>query len=325
MKQPNLYVSAPPHIHSGESVRGILWDTVIALLPAIIAGWFFFGLPALKIILIAAITAIVTEFLYDKIVGRPVEIADGSALITGIIVGLLLSTEVPWWIPIVGSLVAIVIGKQIFGGLGQHPFNSSLVGWTFLAVSYKDILQNFPMPEPRFLLEAGEYLADPAIFTLKDSGVDEIIDLPWKDLILGNVPGEIGTISVLAIVLGGAYLLYRRRISWHIPVAFIASVWIFAFITRLIDPETFAPGTFHILAGWVMIGAFFLSTEIGTCPVTPLGKIFYGIGCGVLTMIIRLWGTHIEGVPFAILLMNAVTPLLDKIRPRVVGRVQKIA
>ncbi len=325
MKQPNLYVSASPHVHSGASVRSMLWDIIIALLPAVFAGWFFFGLAALKIVLISSITAIITHYIWGKIVGRPAELAEGSALITGIIVGLLLSTQVPWWIPILGTVVAIVVGKELFGGLGQHPFNSALVGWAFLAVSYQDILQNFPTPEPRFLLEAGESLVDPAILTLKDGGVEEIIDLPWKDFILGNVPGEIGTISVLALVLGGAYLIYRRRITWHIPLSFIASVWIFGFITRLIDPETFAPGTFHILAGWVMIGAFFLSTELGTCPVTPVGKILYGIGCGSLTMIIRLWGTHIEGVPFAILLMNAVTPLLDKIRPRVVGRVQKIA
>ncbi len=325
MKRPHLYVSSSPHLHSGKTVKCLMWDFIIALLPAVFAGWFYFGWSALLILVLCVAAALLTEVLYDKLVGKSIDVANGSAIFTGLVLGMLLSSQVPWWIPIVGALVAIVAGKELFGGLGNNPFNSSLVGWTFLALSYRDILENYPMPNPKFLLEAGEYLAYPAIYTLKDSGVDGIIDVPWRDYLLGNVPGEIGTICVIALLLGGAYLLYRRVITWHIPVFFIVTVWVFGYATSLIDPDTYASGTFHVLGGWTIFAAFFLAPEFGTSPVTPGGKIAYGIGCGLLTMIIRLWGSYMEGVPFAILLMNAITPLLDKIRPRVVGRVKEIA
>ncbi len=325
MKRPQLHVSASPHIHSGIGVKYLMRNFVIALLPAVFAGWFYFGWWALGILAISVVSAVVTEIIYDKIVGKSIEIANGSAIFTGLVLGMLLSTQVPWWIPVLGALVAIVAGKELFGGLGNHPFNSSLVGWAFLAISYRDILENYPMPDPKFWLEAGEYLAYPAIYTLKDSGVDGIVDVPWQDYLLGNIPGEIGTICIIALLLGGAYLLYRRIITWQIPVFFIATVWVFGYVTSLIDPDTYASGTFHVLGGWTIFAAFFLAPEFGTCPVTTGGKIAYGIGCGLLTMIIRIWGSYIEGVPFAILLMNAITPLLDKIRPKVVGRVKEIA
>ncbi|HDM09319.1 MAG: RnfABCDGE type electron transport complex subunit D [Deltaproteobacteria bacterium] len=325
MKRPQLHVSASPHLHSGITVNCIMRDFILALLPAVFAGWFYFGWRALLVLIISIAAAMATELLWDKLVGRPVGLRNGSAIFTGLVLGLLLSNQVPWWIPVVGALVAIVAGKELFGGLGNHPFNSSLVGWAFLAISYKDILENYPTPEPKFLLEAGEFLVDPAIYALKDGGVDAIIDVPWKDFVLGNVPGEIGTICVIAILLGGAYLLYRRVLTWHIPISFIATVWVFGYVTSIVDPDTYASGTFHVLGGWTLFAAFFLAPEFGTAPVTFGGKIAYGIGCGLLTMIIRIWGTYNEGVPFAILLMNSVTPLLDKIRPRVVGRVKEIA
>lgn len=315
----------PPHLHSGDSLKKMHFDILLALVPAILAGWFFFGWSALLIILLSAVTAMFTEFLWQKTIGRQVTVGDGSALITGILLGLILTSENPWWIPVLGAFIAILVGKQLFGGLGSHPFNSTIVGWAFLQLSYKDILTNFPIPAPRFLLESGEFFSDPALITLKDSGAEEVADLPWKDLFLGNVPAEIGTACVLAFLLGGAYLLYRRRITWHIPFSFIASAWVFALIFQRIDPEAYASPTFHILSGWMLLGAFFLAPEKGTCPVTTPGMILYGMGCGVLTMIIRLWGGYVEGVPFAILLMNAATPLLDRVKPRTIGRIKQIA
>jgi electron transport complex protein RnfD len=325
MKKPEFYVSMLPHLHSGDSLKKMHFDIVLALVPTIFFGWLFYGWYGLLIILLSAATAVFTEFLWQKAIGRKVSIGDGSALITGILLGLLLTSENPWWVPILGAFVAILVGKQLFGGLGCHPFNSAIVGWAFLQISYKDILNTFPFPEPRFLLQAGEFFTDPALRMLRDGGAEDLADLPWKDLFLGNVPAEIGTACVLAIIIGGAYLLYRRRISWHIPFSFIASAWIFAFIFQQIDPEVYASPTFHILSGWMLLGAFFLAPEKGTCPVTTPGMILYGIGCGILTMIIRLWGSYVEGVPFAILLMNAATPLLDRIKPRTVGRIEEIA
>ncbi|MBN1278010.1 MAG: RnfABCDGE type electron transport complex subunit D [Deltaproteobacteria bacterium] len=324
MKRPEFYVSISPHVHSGNSVQKMMFQTLMALVPVVFAGWFFFGLTALKIIFISMITAVVAEFLWEKIMGLPLRIGDGSSLLTGLLLGLVLSTECPWWMPVLGACVAVIIGKELFGGLGNNPFSSVLVGWTFLQVSYRDLMSSFVVPEPQFLLESSEYLVDPPLVVLKEE-MDMIADVPWMDFLLGNVPGEIGTISVIAVILGGAYLLFRRIITWHIPVSFILSAWIIGLIFWLTDPEAYANPVYHIISGWVLLGAFFIATERGTAPVTVPGMILYGIGCGALTIIIRTWGGYMEGVPFAILLMNALTPLLDRIRPRAVGRVKKIA
>lgn len=325
MKRPELYVSVPPHVHSGNSVRKMMLHKAGALAPIVFAGWFFFGIPALKIVCISAVAAVLTEFLGRKVLGMPGSIRDGSALVTGLLLGLLLSSYAPWWLPVLGAFVAVIVGKQLFGGIGNHPFNAVLVGWTFLQVSYGSIMEEVPLPSPKFFLAPGDYLAYSPLFTLKDSGVEAVVYVPWMHYIWGNVPGYIGTVSVLAVLLGGAYLLYTRIITWHIPLSFICSAWIFAFIFWKIDPQVYANPTFHIVSGWILLGSFFLATEKGSSPVTAPGMILYGIGCGVLTMIIRMWGGHIEGVPFAILLMNGATPLLDRIRPRPLGRVGEIA
>jgi electron transport complex protein RnfD len=182
-----------------------------------------------------------------------------------------------------------------------------------------------PLPEPLFFLGPSEYLAYSPLYTLRDSGVEAVAYVPWLDFLLGNVPGTIGTISVLAVVLGGAYLIYRRIITWHIPVSFILSAWIFALVFYQIDPEIYASPTFHVVSGWMLLGAFFLAPQKGTAPVTASGMIAYGIGCGIITMIIRTWGIYVEGVAFAILLMNAFTPLFDRMRPKAYGRDTEIA
>jgi electron transport complex protein RnfD len=325
MKRPEFHVSVSPHVHSGYSIRKMTFETTAALIPTLFAGWFFFGWKALAIVGISAVSALLTELLWQKAIHRPVQVSDGSAVLTGILVGLLLSTSTPWWLPALGAFVAVIIGKQLFGGFGNHPFNTAVVGWAFILISYKGLMSEFPMPAPQFLLHPGEYLAYSPLYTLRDSGVEGIQYVPWTDFLWGNVPGSIGTVSVLAALLGGAYLIYRRIITWHIPVSFIVSAWIFAFIFWRIDPEVYADPTFHILSGWMMLGAFFLAPEMGTAPVTSPGMILYGIGCGVITMIIRIWGSYVEGVPFAILLMNAATPLLDRVKPRAVGRVKEIA
>lgn len=296
-----------------------MYENAGALIPVALAGWFFFGWPALKILALSAGTALLVEWGWEKLFGPPANIRDGSALLTGLLLGCILTTEVPWWIPILGSLVAITVGRHAFGGMGNHPFSSVLVGWAFLEISYKEILETYPLAEPRFWLEASEFFSDPPLIAMKDD-LESILEVPWSELFFGNVPGTLGTVCVLAILLGGAYLLYRRIITWHIPLSFIFSAWLFALIMWQVDPEVYAPPTFHILSGWMMFGAFFLATEKGTAPVTPLGMIFYGIGCGVLTIIIRTWGIYTEGVPFAILLMNGATPLLDRIKPGTAGR-----
>ena len=324
MKRPELHVSMSPFVHSGNSVRKIMLDHLIALVPAMCASWFYYGGPALAIMLICVVTAVLTELLWQKVMGLPIRVWDGSALVTGILLGLLLSTYVPWWLAVAGSFCAIVVGKQLLGGLGNHPFSPVVVGWTFVQISYSGYMTDFPIPHPLFGLETGQFLSDPALVAVSED-MEMASWVPWSDLFIGNVPGEIGTGCVLAILLGGAYLLIRGRITWHIPVSFVVSAWLFAFIFWKVDPSVYAHPTYHILSGWMMLGAFFLATEKGTTPLGVPGMILYGVGCGVLTMIIRTWGAYVEGVPFAILLMNALTPLLDRVRPRAVGRRVEIA
>jgi electron transport complex protein RnfD len=299
-------------------------NNLLALLPIIFAGWFFYGGAALKIVVLCAATAVITELIWQKIMGQTIRVGDGSALVTGILLGLILSTYVPWWLAVSGAFVAIIVGKQLLGGLGNSPFSSVVVGWTFVQVSYSSRMSDFPIPHPQFGMETGRFLADPALVALAED-MEMASWVPLKDLFIGNVPGEIGTGCILAILIGGLFLIARRNITWHIPVAFIVSAWLFAWIFWKVDPATYGNPTYHILSGWMMLGAFFLATEKGTAPLSGPGMILYGIGCGMLTMTIRSWGAYAEGVPFAILLMNALTPLLDRIRPRAVGRNVEIA
>jgi len=324
MKRPELNVSMSPFVHSGNSVQQITLDHLIAIVPIICAGWFYYGWLALMVLLLCTVTAVLTELVWQKVMGLPVRVWDGSALVTGILFGFLLSTLVPWWLAVAGSFCTIVIGKHLLGGLGNHPFNPAVVGWCFVQISYSGHMADYPIPHPMFGLETGAYLADPALVAAAED-MEMASWVPWSDLFIGNVPGEIGTGCMLAILIGGAYLLVRGRITWHIPISFVASAWLFALIFWKIDPSVYVHPTYHIFSGWMMLGAFFLATEKGTTPLGVPGMILYGVGCGVLTVIIRSWGAYVEGVPFAILLMNALTPLLDRIRPRAVGRRVEIA
>ncbi|MFP4036019.1 MAG: RnfABCDGE type electron transport complex subunit D [Desulfobacteraceae bacterium] len=324
MKRPELHVSMSPFVHSGNSVQKIMRDNFLALVPVLFAGWFYYGWGALETVLICAVAAVATELIWQKLMGQKIRITDGSALVTGVLLGLVLSSLVPWWLAVAGSVVAIIVGKQLLGGLGSHPFNSVMVGWAFVQVSYAQTMKDFPIPHPKFGLEVGKYLADPALIAMKED-LEMFNWVPRMDLFIGNVPGEIGTGCVLAILLGGIYLILKKHITWHIPVSFIVSTWILAFIFWKVNPEVYVHPTYHILSGWIMLGAFFLAPEMGTAPLSAPGMIIYGIGCGLLTMIIRIWGGYMEGVPFAILLMNGLTPILDRIRPRAVGRRVEIA
>lgn len=324
MKRPDLHVSMSPFVHSGNSIRSIMRDNLLALVPILLAGWFYYGFPALRIVALCAATAVLTEMLWQKIMGQPIRVLDGSALFTGILLGIVLPSLVPWWLAVAGAITAIVVGKNLLGGLGNHPFNPVVVGWTFVQVSYGARMADFPIPHPLFGMETGRYLADPPLIAAAED-LEMASWIPWSDLFIGNVPAEIGTGCVLAVLLGGLYLLFRRNITWHIPAAFLVSAWIFGMIFWQIDPGAHPHPTYHVLSGWMMLGAFFLATEKGTAPLSGPGMLLYGVGCGVLTMVIRTWGTYVEGVPFAILLMNALTPLLDRVRPRAVGRNVEIA
>jgi len=325
IEKPMLRVSVAPHVMQKTTTSGIMYNTLVALVPALLAGIYFFGFAALKLALICMATAVACEAGMQKLTGQKLTFSNGSALLLGLLFALVCTPELPWWTAIVGTGIAVILGREIFGGLGSNPFNPVLVGWAVARISFTEQMTTWIMPEPLFGLEPGGYIEYPPLDVIRDEGVDILLDLPWMDLFIGNVPGTIGTVSVLAILIGGIYLLSRRIITWHIPVSFLASAWLFGLIFWLIDPETYANPTIYILSGWMLLGAFFLATDKGTVPVTGPGMIIFGMGCGLITMIIRYWGGFVDGVAFAILLMNAATPLLDRVRPRVYGRVKEVA
>ncbi len=323
--EPRLRVSVAPHIKKKITTSSLMYNTLLALVPTLLAGIYFFGIAALKLALICMVTSVACEAGMQKLMGRKLTIMNGSGLLLGLLFALVCSPELPWWTAVVGTAMAVILGREIYGGLGNNPFNPVLVGWAVARVSFPAQMTLWRMPEPLFGLEPGGYLEYPPLEAIRLDGIEALIDLPWLDLFIGNVPGAIGTVCVVAILIGGIYLLARRIITWHIPVSFLASAWLFGLIFYLIDPEIYGNPTIYLLSGWTFLGAFFLATDKGTVPVTEAGMIIFGIGCGLITMIIRYWGGFIDGVAFAILLMNAATPLLDRVRPRVYGRMKKVA
>ena len=323
--KPMLRVSVAPHVQQKITTSYIMYNTLAALVPALLAGIYFFGFAALKLALICMGTAVACEAGMQSLTGRKLAVKNGSGLLLGLLFALICTPELPWWTAVVGTALAVILGREIYGGLGNNPFNAVLVGWAVARISWADQMTTWLMPEPLFGLEPGGYIEYPPLEVIRVDGIEALVDLPWLDLFIGNIPGTIGTVSVVAILIGGIYLLARRIITWHIPVSFLASAWLFGLIFWLIDPETYANPTIYLLSGWMVLGAFFLATDNGTVPVTGPGMIIFGIGCGVITMIIRYWGGFVDGVAFAILLMNAATPLLDRVRPRVYGRVRDIA
>jgi len=288
-----LTVSANPHIQDKDNVNKIMWYVVSALLPAVIASVYFFKTKALWVIILSILSAVLTEFLIQRLTKKQVTIKDGSAVLTGLLLALTLSPLVPWWIPVLGSVFAIAIGKQVFGGLGHNIFNPALVGRALLVASYPLLMATWILPD-------GVTGATP-LAMLKLQG----IKTAYLNLFLGNVGGAIGEISALAILIGATFLFYKKIIDWRIPSFYIGTVFILALVLRQ-DP------LFHILAGGLLLGAFFMATDYVTSPLTKKGKLIFGMGLGVLTIVIRLYSGLAEGVMYSILLMNSLVPLIDR-------------
>lgn len=330
--QPRLLlVSASPHLRDDVSVQRIMYSVIIALLPALIGAVYFFGVRALWLTLIAVVAAVVTEALLQKLMGRPVMITDGSAIITGILLAFNLPGGVPLWMPVVGSVFAIAIGKMVFGGLGYNPLNPALLGRAFLLASWPAHMttdwtptmtgtmtgfDTVTMATPlNVLKEANRVLTDPASTVEKVAQAKEAIEhlsTAYGNLFWGNVSGCIGETSVILLLLGAGYLLYKKFIDWRIPLPYIATVVFLAWV--LGGNQGFFSGDplFHVWAGGLILGAFFMATDMVTTPITVRGRYVFGIGCGVVTIVIRLWGGYPEGVSYSILLMNALTPLIDR-------------
>lgn len=308
-----LNVSGSPHVHSDESTKKIMWRVNLALVPTLLVGIAYFGLNALLVSMVSVAACVLFQWLIEKFIMKvPTTICDGSAVVTG----LLLAFNVPAtcsmiWIVAIGALVAMGIGKMSFGGLGKNPFNPALVGRVFMLISFPVQMTTWPVPAAKMF---GSFVTDTntgatPLGIIKEGGAESLPQL-W-DLFLGHMGGSLGEVSAIAILIGAIYLLCRRIISWHIPVAFIGTAFIFSWILNLagvcpVDPLT------SILTGGIMLGACFMATDMVTSPMAKSGQLLFGFGCGLLTIIIRTWGSYPEGVSFAILLMNAATPLINR-------------
>jgi len=299
-----LIVSVSPHLHKDESVSKIMWMVIISLLPAGAAGVFIFGITALWVIILGVVSALATEAILQVLSKRKVTILDGSAVITGLLLAYNLPPKVPFWLPIVGAFFSIAIGKQVFGGLGQNIFNPALVGRVFLMASWPKYMTTFTKPLNYDAITSATPLA-----LLKEGRVLE--NISYLDLFLGKRGGCIGEVCILALLLGALFLFIKGYISWHIPLPYILTVGVFTYI---FSQKGLFSGDwlFHILSGGLILGAFFMATDYVTSPLTRKGQVIFGIGCGVITAVIRLWGGYPEGVSYAILMMNAATPIIDR-------------
>lgn len=307
-----LYVTSSPHFRTDDDVQRIMLDVIIALIPALIAGTIFFGLRALFITLTCVVFSVATEAIIQKLTHKEITINDFSAVVTGILLAFNLPVTIPWWIAAIGSIFAIAIVKQIFGGLGYNFMNPALAARAFLLASW-------PVPMSHFTVDGVASATPLAIM----KGIEASGKLPslWN-MFIGAKGGTIGEVSILALLIGAAYLLYRRVITLRIPLSYILTVAVLTWVLGKNGVFTGNP-LYHIMAGGLILGAFFMATDYPTSPVTPKGQIIFGIGCGILTSVIRLYGGYPEGVSYSILLMNIATPLIDKFTaPKVFGEVK---
>ena len=302
-----LVVSNSPHIRGGETISKIMVQVLIALLPAVIAAVWFFGFAALKVMVLCTLGCVAVEVLWKKAARQPAgSWKDGSAALTGLLLAMNLSAGAPWWICILGSLLAIGLGKQIFGGLGFNPFNPALVARVALLVGFPQLMTSWVAPQP------GKFSVCDALTGATPLGTKGQAVATLTDLFTGNVGGCLGETSAVALLIGGAFLLARRLIKWQVPAAFIGTVALITGIAHYFNPALTQPALYHVLAGGLLIGAFFMATDMVTSPMTANGALIFGCGCGIITSVIRIWGGYPEGVSFSILFMNALTPLIDR-------------
>lgn len=336
----SFYISSAPHVRSSESTTKIMYWVIIALIPATIGSIYIFGPRALWMTLVAIVSALMTELICQKIMKRRITIFDGSAILTGILLAFNLPAEAPFWIPAVGSFVSIFIGKQVFGGLGYNPMNPALVGRAFLMASWPVHMTSFqtvpigsslsgidsitsatPLNVFKSVREILTHGSDytPEKFNEAREILSELYG-SYDNLFFGQVGGCIGETSALLLIVGALFLMYKRIIGWKIPVSYIGTVFILTWIFGGHNGYFTGNPVFHILSGGLMLGAFFMATDMVTTPVTFKGRLLFGFGCGIITVVIRLWGGYPEGVSYSILLMNLTTPLLNRYtRPKTFG------
>lgn len=306
-------VADSPHIHCGHTISGLMFDTLLALAPAVVMAAIAYGLPAVRVMALSCAVAVLVEAACWKLMSRDLEIENLNALLLGLLFAFLLPASAPWWLVATGSAVTVILGKAIFGGLGGSPLCAPLVGWAALQISWPESMDI----ELNML---GSTYADP-LAQLQHFGAGAVEHVLPLDLLLGHQAAGLGATPVLALCIGGIYLIARKRIRWHMPLAFLAGVGATAALFAALEPGMHPGPFFHLLAGSTMLGAFFLVTDPSSSPVGRVPMLLYGFIAGVLVLVMRVWGTHPDGVAFAILLANLLTPMLEKIRPRPFGSV----
>ena len=304
----NLRISTAPHVHNPVTTQRLMLYVFISLLPTTAVGVYAFGMPALMLLLVAMASAVLSEFLWQKIAKQPVRVGDFSALVTGLILGLNLPANAPWWLAAIGSAFAVIIVKQLFGGLGDNFLNPAMAARAVLLASWPVHMTTYVAPT--FFKAGVDAVATATPLVMKDASL--------MNLFLGNIPGTIGEVSKIAILVGFLFLLVTKTISWQIPVSMVGGVFVFSWLFGA-DP------VMAILSGGVLFGAVFMATDYVTSPMTPWGCIIYGLGIGLIIALIRQFGAYPEGVTYGILLMNIATPLIDRFLPRKIYGHQKEA
>ncbi len=315
--QKKLVVSHAPFWHDGSGVPERNYNMIIAALPAAVIGLAQYGAPALGVLCLAISSAIIWEFLLNRAMKQEPTIGNGYAALIGLLLGMILPANVPWWLVVTATFIAIVIGVQIFGGIGANPFNPVALSYAILMVSWKDLLD---VNEALVNFKLGFPAIDP-LSALKHLGPSAVENMNPVDLFMGLQAGGIGSTCGIAIVLGGIYLMIRGYVRWEIVFSFLAGVFITALLFNISDPSKYASAQFHLFTGFTLIGAFFLAPEDASSPVNFMPMVIYGLMGGIMTVLIRNIGAYIDGVIFAILLANLVNPLIDKIRPKAIGKV----
>lgn len=314
-KGTDLIISSSPHLLSTENVHRIMYTVILALIPAVAASVYFFGLSAVKLLVVCTVTAVLTEFLVQRFMKKSTTAYDGSAAITGLLLALMLPPSFPLFGAILGSVFSVAIGKQIFGGLGFNIFNPALLGRAFLQATYPVLITTWHDPVSASLMVDVVSTATP-LALMKFEGVAT----PHLSMLFGNVSGSLGETSAIAILIGGLFLRLRGYVNWKLPLGYLGSMAAVGAIFWFVDSGKYPDPLFHITAGGAMLGAWFMVTDMVTSPTTPKGQWIFAIAAGALAVIIRLFGGLPEGVMYSILLMNAIVPLLNKYtRPKVFG------
>jgi H+/Na+-translocating ferredoxin:NAD+ oxidoreductase subunit D len=328
-KKP-LIVSVSPHIKDEETTSRIMWSVSASLFPAVVMSAYFFGPPAVFTIALCIISAVLSEYVFQKYLKKKIAVNDGSAFLTGLLLGMNLPPSVPFYLPIIGSFVAVIITKQLFGGLGYNIFNPALIGRAFLLVSFPRVMTIWNEPTAAFVKMDAISTATP-LGILKEEGATKLIEVfgdkinLYSQLLVGYRAGSIGETSVIALLAGAAFLFYRGYISWHIPVSFLGTAALIAWVFGAKGALFAGDPLLHLMSGGMVLGAFFMATDYVTSPTVKKGQLVFGAGCGFLTMLIRLKGGYPEGVMFAILIMNCFAPLIDRgFKTKIFGSQKKL-